>query len=265
MRYTKAIVVTLLTIGFIWALDRQWGGVPAFGPLLSPFIGFWQNAEAINTTDEEISLQGTKAPVTVVFDDLAVPHVFAQNDHDLYFAQGYLTARDRLWQMEFQTHAAAGRISELVGDKALELDRFNRHLGMGYGAEQTLKGMQDDPATRDALDAYTAGVNAWISQLSPAKYPIEYKLLGYSPEAWTPLKCALLLKQMTSTLASGADDLLMTNVLRKYGAVVTADLFPDYPNREEPIIPPGTPWNFKPLSIPPVPEDTTVNDLITRV
>ena len=265
MRYTKALLSILLTVVLIWALNRPWGGVPAFGPLLSPFVGFWQNAEADANTDEEITVNGTQAPITVLIDDKAVPHVFAQNEYDMYFAQGYLTARDRLWQMEFQTHAAAGRLSELVGERALELDRFNRRLGMVYGAEQTLKGMQADPTTRDALKAYSEGVNAWINQLSPAKYPIEYKLLGYTPEPWTPLKCALLLKQMTSTLASGADDLLMTNVLRKYGAVVTTDLFPDYPTREDPIIPPGTKWPFKPLPIPSTPADTTVNDLIARL
>ncbi|WP_449448528.1 penicillin acylase family protein [Spirosoma aerolatum] len=241
MRYIKAIVVSILTVLLIWGLNRPWGSIPAFGPLLSPFVGFWQNAESANVSDEELAIQGTQAPVTVLIDDKGVPHVFAQNDHDLFFAQGYLTARDRLWQMEFQTHAAAGRVSELVGDRALELDRYNRHMGMGYGAEQTLKGMQADPASKVALEAYTAGVNAWIDQLSPAKYPIEYKLLGYAPESWTPLKCALLLKQMTSTLASGADDLLMTNILRKYGSIVTADLFPDYPTLEDPIIPPVLP------------------------
>ncbi|GAB4026033.1 penicillin acylase family protein [Spirosoma koreense] len=262
MRYTKAIFVSLLTLGLIWALNRPWGAVPAFGPLMSPFVGFWQNAESIDPTNEEVAINGTKAPVTVLFDDLAVPHVFAQNDYDLYFAQGYLTARDRLWQMEFQTHAAAGRLSEIVGDKALELDRFNRHLGMGYGAEQTLQGMQSDPTTREILDAYTAGVNAWIKQLSPTKYPIEYKLLGYAPEPWTPLKCALLLKQMSNTLAGGADDLLMTNILRKYGAAVTADLFPDYPTREDPIIPVGTHWDFKPLPVPSPPKDSALTNLI---
>lgn len=262
MRYLKATFSTLLLIGVVWALNRSWGPIPAFGPLLSPFVGFWQNAESVSTADEEINLNGTKAPVTVVFDDLAIPHVFAQNDHDVYFAQGYLTARDRLWQMEFQTHAAAGRIAEIVGDRAVELDRYNRHLGMGYGAEQTLRGMQDDPATREALDAYSAGVNAWISQLSPAKYPIEYKLLGYAPEPWTTLKCALLLKQLTSTLASGADDLLMTNILRKYGAAVTADLFPGYPTREDPIIPAGTKWDFTPLPVPAASKDTGLAELM---
>lgn len=262
MRYIKAVISSLLTFLLVWALNRPWGSIPAFGPLISPFTGFWQNAESISSADEEVTVTGTKAPVTVVFDDLAIPHVFAQNDHDLYFAQGYLTARDRLWQMEFQTHAAAGRVSEIVGDKALELDRFNRHLGLGYGAEQTLKGMQTDPVTREALDAYTAGINAWIKQLTPARYPVEYKLLGYAPEPWTPLKCALLLKQMSNTLAGGADDLLMTNILRKYGANVTADLFPDYPTREDPIIPPGTKWNFKPLPIPTPPKDSALTNLI---
>lgn len=262
MHHLKGILYTLFTVLIIWALNRSWGAIPALGPLLSPFVGFWQNAESVSDEDDEVTLKGTRAPVTVVFDDVAIPHVFAQNDYDLYFAQGYLTARDRLWQMEFQTHAAAGRISEIVGDRAIELDRYNRHLGMVYGAEQTLAGMQQDPATREALDAYSAGVNAWISQLSPAKYPIEYKLLGYQPEPWSPLKCALLLKQMTSTLASGADDLLMTNILRKYGAAVTADLFPNYPTREDPIIPSGTQWDFTPLPIPPAPKDSSVNKLL---
>ncbi|UFH55542.1 penicillin acylase family protein [Spirosoma sp. KNUC1025] len=262
MRSTKAIAVSLLTLLLIWGLNRPWGGIPAFGSLISPFVGFWQNAESVNNEDENVTVSGTQAPVTVLFDDHAVPHVFAQNDHDMYFAQGFLTARDRLWQMEFQTHAAAGRVSEIVGDKALELDRFNRHLGMVYGAEQTLKGMESDAGTREALEAYTAGVNAWIKQLSPAQYPIEYKLLGYAPEPWTPLKCALLLKQMSSTLAGGADDLLMSNILKKYGKAITTDLFPDYPVHEDPIIPVGTQWDFKPLPIPAPPKDSLLGNLV---
>ena len=250
MHYAKAILVSVLTVALVWALNRTWGSVPAFGPLLSPFVGFWQNAETINTADEDVTLNGTEAPVTVIFDDLAIPHVFAQNDHDAYFAQGYLTARDRLWQMEFQTHAAAGRLAELVGERALPLDKFNREIGMVYGAEQAEKAMLSDPNSKLIAEAYTAGVNAWISNLSPANYPIEYKLLGYAPEPWTTLKCALLLKAMTSTLASGADDLQMSNVRRVFGAAVTNDLFPDYPDHEDPIIPTGTKWEFKLLNIP---------------
>lgn len=263
MNYLRAVLTTSLTVVLVIALSRPWGSVPAIGPLLSPFTGFWQNAESTSgaTATRELTISGTRQPITVVFDDLSIPHVFARNDYDVYFAQGYLTARDRLWQMEFQTHAAAGRLSEIVGDKALEFDRFNRRLGMGYGAEQSIKAMMADPKSRESIDAYTAGINAWISQLKPADYPIEYKLLGYAPEPWAPIKCAYLLKQLTSTLASGADDLLMTNVLQKFGPAVTSDLYPDYPTVEDPIIPAGTKWDFATLKIPAPPQTTVpIND-----
>jgi penicillin amidase len=184
-----------------------------------------------------------------------VPHIFAQNNHDLYFAQGYVTAMHRLWQMEFQTHAAAGRISEIVGEKALELDRYNRRMGMMQGAKNSLKSMMADSTSRMMLEAYSAGINAYIQTLSPENYPLEYKLLDYGPEAWSPLKCALLLKQMASTLSSGSDDLRMTNVLQQYGKDIVKNLFPDYPFREEPIIPPGTKWDFTPVPVPAPPQN----------
>ncbi|WP_266362248.1 penicillin acylase family protein [Tellurirhabdus rosea] len=256
MRLVKALFSLLLAAGLIYALDRSWGSVPAFGRLISPFVGFWQNAESASPTDQTLDLAGTRAAVTVAYDDLGVPHVFAQNDHDVYFAQGYITARDRLWQMEFQTHAAAGRISEIVGERAAELDRFNRRLGMVYGAEQFMKGVEADPKTKEMLQAYSDGINAYINSLSPARYPLEYKLLGYAPEPWTPFKCALLLKQMTSTLALGNDDADMTNILARYGKAVTSDLFPNYPALESPIIPSGTPWNFTSLKVPQPPKDS---------
>ncbi|MBC8155845.1 MAG: penicillin acylase family protein, partial [Bacteroidetes bacterium] len=256
MNLLKAVLVTSLTLALTFGLSRPWGSIPAVGPLLSPFTGFWQNAESVGNSlsNRELTIVGTRQPITVVFDDLSVPHVFAQSDYDVYFAQGYLTARDRLWQMEFQTHAAAGRLAEVVGERALEFDRFNRRLGMGYGAEQSIRAMMADPKSRESIDAYTAGINAWIGQLKPAQYPVEYKLLGYAPEPWVPIKCAYLLKQLTSTLASGADDLLMTNVLQKYGPALTADLFPNYPAAEDPIIPVGTKWGFLPLELPASPE-----------
>lgn len=257
MKFIKPIIFLLLTIGLIVVLDRNWGAVPAFGALMSPFTGFWQNAEAkTDRTDQKINIKGTLQSVSVAYDDTGVPHIFAQNDHDVYFAQGFVTARDRLWQMEFQTYAAAGRVSELVGERAIELDRYNRRLGMVYAAEQALKGMMGNEASTAVIQAYTDGINAYINQLSPEKYPIEYKLLGYAPEPWTPLKCALLLKQMAQTLASGADDLLMTNVLQKYGKAVTADLFPNYPAQESPIIPAGTKWDFTSLKVPSPPADS---------
>lgn len=256
MKKVAALLALVLTAGLVFLLDKKWGDLPPAGRLLDPFGGFWANAEPTDRTfsDEQLTLNGLQAPVSVRFDTLGVPHVFAQNDHDLYFAQGYLTARDRLWQMEFQTHAAAGRLSEIVGEKALELDRYKRRLGMGYGAEQALKGMDTDPTTKVVVEAYSDGVNAYISSLRPKDFPLEYKLLGYAPEPWSPLKCALLLKEMTFTLAGRTNDRRLTNVLRKLGPQATADLFPDFPSIVvSPIIPAGTAWDFKPVPVPQPP------------
>ena len=104
------------------------------------------------------------------------------------------------------------------------------------------------------LESYSAGVNAYIAQLTPATLPFEYKLLDYRPEPWQPLKCALLLKFMAWDLSGRTDDLRMSNILSKYGAAVTKDLFPDYPTREDPIVPVGTPLDFNPLPVPPEPK-----------
>ncbi|GAB3267773.1 penicillin acylase family protein [Larkinella harenae] len=263
MKTLKPFLCLLISVVLTTVLSRPWGTVPALGRLLSPFEGFWQNAEKADPDlQQTISIQGTREEVTVLYDDLHVPHVFAKNDYDAYFAQGYVTARDRLWQMEFQTHAAAGRISELIGDRALELDRYNRRLGMVYGAEKSLEGMMNDPVSRSILEAYSAGINAHIRQLKPADYPLEYKLLGYTPEPWTPLKVAFLLKQMTQTLAAGADDLMMTNIRQQLGPALTANLFPDYPAKEDPIIPIGTRWDFAPVKVPPVPQQTELDSSV---
>jgi penicillin amidase len=204
-----------------------------------------------------LQIAGLHQPVQVVYDEMAVPHVFAQDDHDLYLAQGYLTAKDRLWQMEFQTHFAGGRISEIVGEKGMASDQFQRRMGSVYGAEKSFEGMKEDPAAKTALEAYSDGVNAYIASLSDRQLPLEYKLLNYRPEPWTPIKSALFLKNMSFVLASGTDDLKMTNILRKYGREVAEDLFPNYPFQESPIIPVGSPVDFKPVPIPAGPVDFT--------
>jgi penicillin amidase len=216
-----------------------------------------ESPESGEPTEETLQIAGLHQPVQVVYDEMGVPHVFAQDDHDLYLAQGYLTAKDRLWQMEFQTHFAGGRISEIVGEKGMASDQFQRRMGSVYGAEKSFEGMQQDPAAKMALEAYSAGVNAYIGSLSDRQLPLEYKLLNYRPEPWTPIKSALFLKNMSFVLASGTDDLKMTNILRKYGREVAEDLFPNYPFQESPIIPVGSPVDFKPVPIPAAPADFT--------
>ena len=251
MKFVKAFISLIFTALLIWALNTKFGDIPAIGKFLSPSTGFWQNAESKDgKLSEKLELTGLQDEVTIRYDEHRIPHVFAKNDHDLYYAQGFVTARDRLWQMDIQTRSAAGRLSEIVGPKALEVDRYHRRMGMVYGAENGLKGVMADPHTREMVLAYTDGVNNYIHSLSPKDYPLEFKLLNYAPEDWKPINCIFLLKLMSETLAGGSDQFAMTNNLRRFGANAVNELFPDYPFHESPIIPVGTKWDFKPLPIP---------------
>ncbi len=244
MKVFKLLLSLVATIGIFYVLNTKLGALPPLGKFLNPGSGIWQN-ESDETINGEILIPGLEAEVTVHYDEQMIPHVFAQNDHDLYKAQGYLTAKHRLWQLEFQTYAAAGRLSEIFGDGALEYDRTERRRGMSYGAEQAIAYMeQNDTATLRFVQDYTDGVNAYIQQLDSEDYPVEYKLLDYEPEAWSPKKTALLLMYMTKMLAGGDDDLEYTNMLRMIGEENFELLFPDFFDIKDPVIPQETDWSF---------------------
>lgn len=245
MKYFSFLVSAIVTALLVYALNTNFGKIPAFGKFLNPFTGFWQNAENANgNKDVSYNLPGLKEEVKVYFDERMVPHVFAKNDADLYYMQGYLTAKFRLWQMEVQTHSAAGRVSEIVGEGALDNDRLNRRIGMEYGAENAETYIAKDEASKKLIDAYCNGVNAYIKTLKPANYPLEYKLLNYAPEAWTPLKVALLLKNMANMLSVYEYDIENANFVAKYGMDEYRKLYPDFTADEDPIIPKGTVWGF---------------------
>ncbi len=226
--------------------------LPPVGKFFSPFGGFWQNAAQRDDFDtERAAFAGMRAPVRVVFDERLVPHVFAGHESDAMFVQGYITARYRLWQMDFATRAAAGRLAEVVGERALERDRGQRRKGMLQAARETLAAWEESPEESRLIDAYTAGVNAYIQSLTPADYPLEFKLLNYAPEAWTPLRCALMFKNMAETLCFGNSDLPASNSMQLWGKEMFDFLYPEYNPRQSPIIPAETPWNFDALSPSP--------------
>jgi penicillin amidase len=225
----------------LYAFNTKFGVVPPLAKFLNPYTGFWQNADAASDySDSEYSLSGLKDEVKVFFDDRLVPHVFAANDEDLYFMQGYITAKYRLWQMEIQTHNAAGRVTEIVGDKALDSDKLQRRIGLGFGAEKAQEFIEQDPDSKALISAYCNGVNAYIKQLKPKDYPVEYKLLDYSPEEWKPIKVALLLKNMANMLSIFEYDIENHNFVAKYGFDDFRKLYPDFIADEDPIIPIGT-------------------------
>ena len=115
--------------------------------------------------DANIVVDGLQDKVEVLMDERLVPHIYANNDNDAYYTQGFLHAKFRLWQMEFQTYVAAGRLSEIVGPDRIATDRFFRRLGMLEGAEATMKKMANNPALQAAVTSYANGVNAYIKSL----------------------------------------------------------------------------------------------------
>ena len=244
MRIIPFIASALVTSGLVVVLNSKLVLTAPLGKLLSPQHGIWQNAEATNIDySADLKFPQLSGKVNVYLDDRLVPHIFAEQENDAYFVQGYLHARFRLWQMEFQTHAAAGRLSEILGGKdprILDVDRMMRRLGMVYAAERSLLEMEKDETTRKACDAYTSGVNAYIETLTESKLPLEYKLLGYAPEKWSNLKTALFLKYMSLDLAGHDDDFEMTNAKSFFSGEDFEKLYPAIQDSLDPIIPRGT-------------------------
>lgn len=246
-RFIYFLFYSIISAGLFYAMEfgiPMEKAIPPLGKLLSPATGFWKNAESNKISyPQTLNLKGLNQAVDIIYDDRLVPHIFAQNDHDLYFAQGYVTAQLRLWQMEFQTHFAAGRISEIIGPKAIPLDRLNRRKGLLYAAEESLKKLESEPETDLIISAYTEGVNAYISSLTYKDYPLEYKLMNYKPEPWTKLKCAILLKYMADMLTGTTSDIEMSNAIHLLGEEYIEILFPNNPDSlGSPIVPRGTPY-----------------------
>ncbi|MGN6617555.1 MAG: penicillin acylase family protein [Ilyomonas sp.] len=265
MRIILFIISALITTALIVILNIQLpvngGKTPRLGYFLSPQKGFWQNAEATNMMfDGNLHFKGLQGKTEVYFDERMVPHIYAENNRDAFFVQGYLHAKFRLWQMEFQTHAAAGRLSEIMGAESngtdfLRIDKFFRRMGMVYGAEQSLKAMEADAETKTALDAYTAGVNNYINSLTEDEYPFEYKLLGYKPEPWTNLKCALFLMYMSYDLTGGGSDFEMTNAKTVFTRGQFEKLYPVAYDTMHPIYPSTTTVFPKPSVLPRIPSN----------
>ncbi len=254
MQIVRFSVSAVITIVLIYLLNNEWnvGGkpIPPIGKLLSPQHGFWQNADDVEKDyAADLQFPQLKDKGEVYFDDRMVPHVFVQNEVDAYFIQGYLHAKFRLWQMEFQVYAAAGRISELIGEKAINYDKDKRRLGMIYAAEKAVAEMEKDSVTKSECDAYTAGINAYIENMKASELPVEYKLLNYQPEKWSNLKTALFLKYMSFELAGSESDFENTNAKTVFGLSNFEKMYPYMLDSLDPIIPKGTVYPAPTLNV----------------
>ena len=241
MKIFPFIISAVFTAGVVILLNTKLVAPAPLGILLSPQHGLWQNAEPANKNfSEDLKFPQLKGKSSVYFDERLVPHIFAEQENDVYFVQGYLHAKFRLFQMELQTYAAAGRASEIVGEIALKHDREFRRLGMVFAAETALKEMEADPAVKETCDAYTAGVNAYIRTLTESTLPIEYKLLGTKPELWSNFKTALFLKLMSNDLAGHDNDFEMTNAKHFFSKEDFNLLYPSVQDSLDPIVSKGT-------------------------
>jgi penicillin amidase len=173
-------------------------------------------------TEGSLSLPGLEDPVEVLRDRWGVPHIYARSVHDLLLAQGFVHAQDRLWQMDFARRLVAGRLSEVMGEQTVPLDRWMRTLTIRRVAEQEVDLLDD--ATRADLEAYVAGVNARIAQ---GRLPVEFTLLRYAPEPWTVADSLSWIKMMSWVLSVNWEtEILRELLIERLGPELAAELEP---------------------------------------
>ncbi|MDT8323175.1 MAG: penicillin acylase family protein [Bacteroidota bacterium] len=195
--------------------------------------------KSLPETEGTLDVAGLSADVEVWRDELGVPHIIASSEYDAYLAAGYVHAQDRLWQMDLLRRYGAGRLAEILGAEALPVDRLMRTIGIHHIADSLLHTVSAQ--TRRILEAYSRGVNACMRE-SAGRYPIEFDLLQYEPEAWTPQHSLILARLMGWELAlSWWVDLTMGELRSRLGENTARDLFPDYPDDAPRILPPDFP------------------------
>ena len=225
MRPTRLVVTVILT-----AIALSTASCAA-----SRFIGYASKPDAPLPAGQ-VQHPALQAPVKVTFDAQHVPHIVAENEHDLWFALGYIQARDRLFQMDMLRRMAAGRTSELLGKQdapegmpfsdTIGMDRFFRVMGLAQDAERTIKRISKE--SQDIVDPYIAGINAFIKSADPV--PIEYRLIDQAPMPWTAAD-AMVVARLTSFQLSVnmAHELLRYLLQVELGPDAQKEIFPSDP------------------------------------
>lgn len=211
-----------------------------FSALLRPILRHLDQ-NSLAKYSGELNIAGLKDPVDVCWDDFAIPHVSAANEHDLFLSQGYLHAQERLWQMELSRRFLSGRMAEIFGDFALpwkelsvqfrgrssaEFDYFVRLLGIRDAAAASLAEQAEPEQLR--LAAYSAGVNAYIERCGK-KLPWEFRLLRHQPEPWRPTD--------TLTINKGLAFLLSTALYTRLNWIAIAAQLRDTPEKLRTLLP----------------------------
>lgn len=184
-----------------------------------------QTTAAAQTNAKTLSLTGLRDRVIVRRDERGIPYIEAKNNFDLNFAQGYVTASDRLWQMDLLRRNQRGELAEVLGTLVLEQDKLHRTLGLSQVVEAELA--RAEPWSRALLEAYAAGVNAYIDSLDAKSLPPEFQILQYKPKPWLPTDCLLVGKVFAEALSNTWRLDLMRDAFRSLPAEKRAALMPE--------------------------------------
>jgi penicillin amidase len=201
----------------------------------------WLGRRRLPQTSGSLTVPGLSGSVKVVRDQWGVPHIYADNLSDLFCAQGFIHAQDRLWQMELNRRTAAGRLSEVFGQIALDTDRTTRAFGFHRLGLSDWSGASAD--VREAIHAYTKGVNAYLSNAS-GTMPVEFTLLGHKPEPWSPEDSMALSRIMIWQLSHawyGA--IVRAQMIEAVGAEHATELEIHYPTKNPVTLPVGIEFN----------------------
>lgn len=191
-----------------------------------PLAAYFWLRTSLPLVSGTVQVGGTDGPIEIIRDAEGVPHIYATTDHDAFYGLGYVHAQDRLWQMEMQRRIGAGRLSEILGEATLSIDKFQRTLGYYRAAQADLKIIE--ARSRQALEAYAAGINQWLSE--GHTLPPEFVLLGVKPTPWQPVDSLVWQKMMSWDLGGNYDvELLYQQLAQAVGPERTAQLLPDYP------------------------------------
>ena len=194
---------------------------------------YWIARLPLPQLDGSVSVPGISSKVRVMRDEQGVPTIEAATLEDLFFAQGYVTAQDRLWQMDMLRRAAAGELSEVIGEDTVKMDREQRILGLRHAAEAAEKNIS--ARDRAYFDAYARGVNAFLESHRD-RLSLEFRLLKYTPRPWTVTDSLLVGARMVQDLThySNPPALTREKILAKLGPELTADLYVNSSWRDRP-------------------------------
>ena len=221
---------TLIGIGFTFVIVLCVGTI----------IGYFLVTRSFPKVSGTISVKGLVQEVNIYRDEFGVPHIVAQSEYDAFFAVGFTQAQDRLWQMELTRRVGMGRLSEVLGEPTLHIDKMFHTLGLWRHVQKLSHSLDD--GTRNALQAYADGVNQFMRTHS-GKYPIEFDMLNIEPEPWTIEHSLLVSRLMAWELNySRWIDLLLAELVQRFGESKAKEIFPYWPDNAPLIIPKELKW-----------------------